>query len=267
MDLDAISRGDAARWVAILPLGAHEQHGPHLPFETDTIIAQTLANAAAKAVRPCIGVTVLPVESTGYSPEHLDYPGTRSASYSSAIERWISIGERLSGFGFRKLLLLNAHGGNSPLTSIVATELRVRHGMLCVATNWTRFGYPDGVIDEEERKFGIHAGDIETSLMLTIRPDLVRLGELANFPSLQADLSEDYVYLRAYGPHAFGWKMQDLNVRGATGNASLATAEKGEKLLAHAVRGIADLLREMDRFDMSLLEKMPIPVDRANDGR
>lgn len=148
-------------------------------------------------------------------------------------------------------MLLNAHGGNSPLLTIVATEARVRFNMLAVATSWTRFGMPADIIQPADKAFDIHAGDIETSVMLAIRPDLVRLEALQDFPSRQAEYARQFTHLRAYGPHAFGWKMSDLNPQGAAGKASLASASKGEAILAHALQGLSELLTDMAKFDVS----------------
>ena len=249
MDRDAILMAETSDWIAVLPLGAHEQHGPHLPFETDSVIAEGIAMRLSEYLEEDIPFTVLPVERVGYSVEHLDYNGSRSLSYDEAIERWISIGKDLSDLGIRKLLLLNAHGGNSSLMSVVATELRVRFNMLCVATSWTRFILPGEVVSNEEKALGIHGGEIETSVMLAFAPELVDMSSANDFSNFQETMTESYKHLRAYGPHAFGWKMQDLNVIGVTGNASAATTEKGEALVAQAVNGLSDLLRDMHSFD------------------
>jgi creatinine amidohydrolase len=231
------SKTNATPEIAVLPLGATEQHGPHLPIETDSIIADGVAERlAARLPRPG-KVTFLPVEEIGYSPEHLDFPGTRSLGYQEAIERWIGIGKRAHDEGIRKFVMLNAHGGNSPLMTIVATELRVRYGMLAVATSWTRFGYPPELVSEQERAIGIHGGFIETSVMLALRPDLVDMDKARDFPSAQIRFARDFTHLRAYGPHAFGWKMGDLSPDGVVGNAAAATAEAGERILEHAVAG------------------------------
>src|SRR5262245_6076077 len=131
--------------IAVLPLGAHEQHGPHLPFETDALIAAGLVERVKSALPDSLSVEFLPVEATGYSIEHIDVDGTRTLPFNEAVERWIGIGEGLARRGIAKLVLLNAHGGNAPLMTIVATELRVRCNMLAVATSWTRFGLPDGL--------------------------------------------------------------------------------------------------------------------------
>lgn len=240
-------------WIAVLPLGAHEGHGPHLPFETDTLIAEGIAARLAAVLPTHLPVTFLPAEPVGYSPEHLDVPGTRSLGYAEAIERWLGIAEDLNRFGIRKLVLLNAHGGNSPLMTIVATEARIRFDMLVVATAWTRFGQPDGWIAAEDKAIDIHGGDIETSVMLALHPDLVRMEKAERFGSRQAEFAARFAHLRAYGPHAFGWKMSDLNPQGVAGDASAATAEKGERLIAHAVRGLVALLEDVAAFDADTL--------------
>ncbi|MBL0371686.1 creatininase family protein [Rhizobium sp. KVB221] len=245
--------GDNTKTIAILPLGAHEYHGPHLPLETDTLIVEGIAERLKAALPADIDAVFLDADPIGYSVEHADREGTRSLSWDKAIEGWIDIAENLASSGIRKLVLLNAHGGNSPLLTIVATEARIRFNMLCVATSWTRFGVPPGVISAEDKAMDIHGGDIETSVMLALHPDKVLLSELKDFPSRQSDFARDYIHLRAYGPHAFGWKMRDLNEDGAAGKASAATAEKGEKLIAHAVTGLVELIDDVAKFDMSIL--------------
>lgn len=248
-----LTANDRRDWIAVLPLGAHEQHGPHLPFETDTIIASGIAGRLAAALPDQLPVTILPVEPIGYSIEHLDVPGTRTLAYAEAVARWLGIAEDLHSKGIRKLVLLNAHGGNSPLLTIVATEARVRFDMLAVATSWTRFGQPEGWITPEAKAIDIHGGDIETSVMLALAPDQVDMTKARAFPSRQSDFATRYRHLRAYGPHAFGWKMSDLNPDGVAGNAAAATAERGEQLLAHAVNGILELLEDVHSFDTATL--------------
>lgn len=238
--------------VLILPLGAHEHHGPHLPFETDTLIAEGITSRVIAALEGD-PVFALPAESVGYSPEHMDFAGSRTLTYRDAIERWCAIGERAAALGLRRMLLLNAHGGNAPLMQIVAQELRVRANLLCVATSWTRFGHPAGIVGVEEKAFGIHGGDIETSVMLALAPERVDMDAARSHPNLQRDLAELYEHLRAYGPHGFGWKMQDLSPSGTAGNAAAGTPEKGEALLDAAMNGIATLIREIRAFDLGLL--------------
>jgi len=249
----SLSPDERAGWIAVLPLGAHEQHGPHLPFDTDTLIAEGIVERLKGALPAGLPVTFLPAEPIGYSIEHMDIEGTKTLTYGEAIHRWLGISGMLHDLGIRKLVLLNAHGGNSPLTAIVSTEARIHFNMLAVATSWTRFGVPDGVIAPEAKAIDIHGGDIETSVMLALHPGKVKMQKAADFPSRQSEFAERFKHLRAYGPHAFGWKMSDLGAAGVAGNASAATAEKGEALIAHSVKGLIELLQDIDAFDASEL--------------
>ena len=249
-----IRAADTSDWIAVLPLGAHEQHGQHLPFETDTIIAKGMACALAERLPEDLPVTFLPAEPVGYSIEHMDFEGSKTFSFDEAVNRWIGIGEKLNAQGIKKMMILNAHGGNSPLMTIVATELRVRFNMLCVATSWTRFIVAGDVVSHEEKAYGIHGGDIETSVVLALAPETVDMDKAENFSNYQETLSQENKHLRAYGPHAFGWKAQDLNVQGVNGDARAATAAKGDALIAQAANGLAELIEEIHRFDVSILQ-------------
>lgn len=240
--------------IAVLPLGAHEQHGPHLPFETDALIADGIARRLAAALPRSQPMLFLKTEPVGYSIEHSHVAGTQTLRFDEAVHRWLSIAEELDRKGIRKLLLLNAHGGNSPLLTIVATEARVRFNMLVVATSWTRFGVPEGVISPEDKSLDIHAGLIETSVMLALHPERVAMDKARHFASRQAEFAARFTHLRAYGPHAFGWTMADLNADGAAGHAGEARADIGEKLIAHAVKGLVELVADMARFDLSLFD-------------
>jgi creatinine amidohydrolase len=241
------------KWIAVLPLGAYEQHGPHLPFETDALIAQGIVSRLKVALPANLPVTFLAVEPVGYSIEHMDVAGTRTLTFDEAVRRWLGIAEQMNNLGIRKFLMLNAHGGNSPLMTIVAIEARARVDMLAGATSWTRFGVPNGLIAPDEKAIDIHGGDIETSVMLALHPEKVDMSKAANFPSRQSEFIERFRHLRAYGPHAFGWKMSDLSPQGVAGNAGAATAEKGERLISHAVEGLVELLEDVDNFDISTL--------------
>lgn len=245
----ALASFERRDWIAVLPLGAHEQHGPHLPFETDRLIVEGIVERVIAALPESLPVTFLPAEPVGYSVEHMNVPGTRTLRYDEAIARWLGIAEKLAGLGIRKLVMLNAHGGNSPLMTIVATEARLRFNMLAVATSWTRFGQPEGWIGAEDKALDIHGGDIETSVMLALRPEKVDMAKARRFPSRQSEFARRFKHLRAYGPHAFGWKMSDLNPEGVAGNAAAATAARGEALIAHAVNGIVELLEDVNAFD------------------
>lgn len=248
------TEADKQQAIAVLPLGATEQHGPHLPFETDTIIAQGVAARAQALLPEGLEVTFLPAEPVGYSPEHLHVTGTKSLAYDEAVNRWIGIGASLAKGGVRRLVFLNAHGGNSPLMTIVATELRLRFKMLAVATSWTRFALPEGLIAPDEKALGIHGGLIETAVMLALRPDLVDMSKARDFASQQSDFIARFKHLRAYGPHAFGWLMRDLSAEGVVGNAAAATPELGNRILDHAAKGFVELLEDVAGFDLTLFD-------------
>lgn len=236
--------------IIILPLGATEQHGPHLPTQTDSLIASELAQRLASA-RP--EVHCLPTQTVGYSVEHSDFEGTISLAFDEAVHTWLAIIKDHVDKGHRKFLLLNAHGGNSPLLTIVATEARIRYNCLVVATSWTRFGLPPSLSDDMDKRIDIHAGAIETSMIMAIAPDQVQRSKCRDFPSKQQDYIAQFKHLRAYGPHAFGWKMQDLNPDGAVGPAHLASADKGEAILSHAATGLLELIDDMLKFDVCTL--------------
>lgn len=255
MEETRISNADTSRWIAVLPLGATEQHGPHLPIETDWIIAEGITKAVLTKLPLTMPVTFLPVEKIGYSIEHTNRPGVQTLSYQEAIERWIGIGKNLNERGIRKFVILNAHGGNSPLMTIVAAELRARFRMLCVATSWTRFGYPAGIISAQEKAFGIHGGEIETSVMLALRPDLVNMAHARDFPSLQYELNKTAKHLRAYGPHAFGWMATDLNPTGVTGHAKQGNPQNGQRMIDYAAQNFVELLHDVQDFDVTRFDR------------
>jgi creatinine amidohydrolase len=251
------ARGDVARWIAVLPVAAVEQHGPHLPLYTDTCIAEGMVRRVVELLPAELPVTFLPVQAVGKSNEHIFSPGTLTAGWETATKLWLEIGVSVRRAGVRKLIVVSSHGGNSPLVDIITRELRVDHGMLAVGTGWSRFGSPEGLFPPEESLYGIHGGDAETSLMLHLRPDLVRMAEAGDFPSHQRSFVAEFSHLRAHGPSQFAWLAQDLNPQGAVGNAAAATAEKGRALVDHRAGGFVELCRDIDAFDVARLWQPP----------
>jgi creatinine amidohydrolase len=239
--------------IAILPVAATEQHGPHLPVMTDTAIAQGMLDLLEQHLPPDLTVLVLPIQSIGKSNEHLLSPGTLSLSAETLQRVLIETCEGVYRAGLRKLVLANSHGGNASVLSTVTRELRVRFGMLAVATHWRWFGLPSGMYDAVEAKHGIHAGDIETSLMLSFRSDLVSMANAKNFVSSAIAMEKEFKHLGPTGTHAFGWIAQDLNVDGGVGDASKATADKGIRTAEYQIDGFIALLRDMTAFSLDRL--------------
>lgn len=253
---------DMARAIAVLPLAATEQHGPHLPLGTDTFIMEgMIAKAAARLPRD-LCVLFLPVQNCGFSIEHADYPGTLTIPHGTLIAAWTALAECVFRTGCRKLILLNSHGGNSPLLNLIAHDLRARLGMFVVLASWRRFGAPDGLFSAKEQAHGIHAGEIETSLMESFRPDLVRMDEAADFPTESAGLEREFNWLRAGRPTGFGWMAQDLSAAGAMGDAAAANAQKGEACADYGATAFIELLQDIDGFDPARLKEGPLSSDR-----
>src|SRR3954447_2151268 len=176
-----VARQDAARWIAVLPLAATEQHGPHLPLRTDVLIAQAYLARVRQLLPMRLPATFLPVEEIGISTEHADYPGTLTLSPEEALRNWLALGESVARAGIRKLVMVSSHGGNSAAMTIVAQQLRAKHGLLAVTTGWSRFGAPEGLFSPQELRHGVHGGAVETSIMLARYRDHVRKQALANF--------------------------------------------------------------------------------------
>jgi creatinine amidohydrolase len=258
MTWQEVAGGDTLRWIAVLPLAAVEQHGPHLPLGVDAYIGEAYLARVQEMLPGDLPVTFLPVQRVGVSAEHLSFPGTLTLSPATAIAAWTELGESLARAGLRKLLLVTSHGGNVAAMELVARDLRVRLGMLAVTVGWHRFGYPDGVFSAEEKKHGIHGGDIETSLMLAAKPDTVRMNEAHNATPATIAMAREFKWLGAYRPAGFAWMTQDINATGAIGDATLASAGKGEAALARGAQAFVELLREIDRFDLARLREGPL---------
>jgi creatinine amidohydrolase len=246
---------DATKSVAVLPLGATEQHGPHLPLAVDRVLVDGIVESALPLVAPDLPVLVLPTQAVGYSPEHAAFHGTLTLPYEVVLATWIAMGEGVARAGVRKLLLFNAHGGQASLMDIAARELRDR-GLIVYGCNWWNLPLGDavnGLFTPHEHRFGVHGGEIETSLMLALQAGCVTMAQAQDFASTSKDRAARFPILGNGHSAKLGWHMQDYNPQGAAGNARAATAEKGRAVLQAAARQLAALVQEISELPLSTL--------------
>ena len=257
IDWTSIDAATAARWIAVMPLGATEQHGPHLPLETDVMIGEAYLARVRELLPDTSPATFLPIQRIGISTEHIDFAGTLTLSTEAALKDWMALGESVARAGVKKLVMVTSHGGNSAAMTLVAQDLRAYHGMLAVTTSWFRFGVPEGLFPEEELRHGIHGGAVETSIMLARYPDTVRKDAIADFHPTSIAMEKKFRWLSAHRPVPFAWQTQDLHESGAVGDATKASADKGEQLLDHGARAFCELLDDVDKFDPELFRRRP----------
>ena len=234
--------------VAVMALGAIEQHGPHLPLATDLIIAEGLRDAALKSLSPKRPFLVLPSLAIGASHEHGNFAGTLSLTADQAVGVIRSVGESIHRAGIKRLVLINAHGGNHAVMTLAALDLRRRLGLLVVKASYLRFDPPEGVIAAEELRQGLHGGQAETAIMLYLAPDQVRIDQVRDFPSVAESHRSDV--LGPEHPAAWAWLAEDLNPAGVVGRASQATAELGKRLVAHYGNLLSRVLAEAGEWEV-----------------
>jgi creatinine amidohydrolase len=242
---------DAERFVAILPVGAVEQHGPHLPIRVDAAINAGIIARMVELMPADCAALVLPMMSIGKSDEHSAFPGTLTLSHETLARVWFELGESVHRAGIRKILFLNSHGGQPQLLEIVCRDLRVKLGMFAVSTMWPRLIDMDDLFGPDENRHGIHGGQSETSVMLHLHPDLVQMERAEDFVPLSVQIERESKILRPEGAVSFGWQTQDLHPKGACGNATKATADLGRLTVERAAARLLVLIDEISNYPLS----------------
>lgn len=255
-------RLDPSRTVAILPVAAIEQHGPHLPLSVDADLLQGILASAGAYLGAGQPVYVLPAQTVGLSPEHERFAGTLTLRPETLIHLWCDIGASVARAGVRKMLIFNSHGGHAGVMEVVGRELRARHDLLVYSASWFNLPLLDEhghdlnqQIDPHEHRFGIHAGQVETSMMMALRPDTVRLDQARDFPSTSQIRAERWAILGNGRSAKMAWQMQDYNPSGAVGNAAAASADLGNSLIRAAGRSLAALLQEFSELPLDTLRQ------------
>ena len=249
-----------AQAVAVLPVAATEQHGPHLPVSVDTTLVNGVVDASLPHLPADLPILFLPTQQIGKSNEHVRFPGTLTLSAQTIINLWMDIGRSVARSGIKKLVLLNSHGGQASIMDIVARDLRTEHDVIVYSTNWYNLPLGDavmGLFPAEEHRFGIHAGDMETSMMLALREKFVDMKFAQNFRSTSQDRAAKYPILGNGTSAKLGWQMQDYNAMGAAGNAAAASAAKGHALINAAGLQLANLLKEVSDLSLLTLKSSP----------
>lgn len=252
----AMASGLAEQTVAVLPVAATEQHGPHLPLQVDAALLRGVIDAALPLLPAGLPVLFLPPQEVGLSTEHLSYPGTLTFSPATLIALWCELGACVARAGVKKLLLFNGHGGNVSTMDIVARELRQRHGLLVYSASWFSLPLPEAVggqFSAEEHRFGIHGGEIETSMMLHLAPATVHMERAQAWRSSSQDRAERYAILGNGRSAKMGWAIEDYHPAGAVGRANAATAEKGRAVVQAAAQALAALLQELHDLPLDTL--------------
>jgi creatinine amidohydrolase len=244
---------DFCRTVVILPIGATEQHGPHLPVSVDATINEAIIRRAVERLEPTADVLILPALRIGKSDEHLAFPGTLAISGETLRCVWLDIARSVARAGVKRLILFNSHGGQMALMDIACRDIRIELGMLAVGCSWFRVTPVEDLFSSHEIEHGIHGGDIETSVMLAARPERVSIDKAEDFVPLTVAIAQSGSPLTAEGRVGFGWQAQDLHRAGVAGNAANATSEKGEAIIERAAAGLIGLIAAARDFDLAHL--------------
>ncbi len=235
---------DKTHACVVLPIGAVEQHGPHLPVLTDTLLVEHTLNAALERLPVAAQVWRLPVLSYGKSNEHLGFPGTFTLSAATLMATLRDLGSSVKASGFSRLVFINSHGGNRATLEIMARDLHSELGLMVFNLNPGAL-VPDPIETPAlEQQFGIHAGDWETSLVLALEPQWVKFDRAdRSFP----DFPQGAVTLTASGA-GVAWLTRDWSSSGTFGDATMASAERGNARFEPIVARLTEVLEQICTF-------------------
>ena len=254
---------DPARTVAVLPVAATEQHGPHLPLSVDSdLLEGILARTRLPAEAPIYRLPSLPV---GLSPEHAAFEGTLNLQASTALALWGDVAASVARSGVRKLVIFNTHGGHTGLMDVAAREWRLRHGLLVYSISWFNLPLRDlygedvmATVSPHEQRFGVHAGQVETAMMLALHPERVRMDRAATFESSSERRAQACPILGNGRSAKMAWAIQDYHPSGAVGDAAAATADLGHALLDAAAQALGQALLEVSSLPLGTVQSGPL---------
>jgi len=235
--------------VVALPVASIEQHGPHLPLYTDSLIVEEVVKRTLAQLPDDFPLWLLPLLSYGRSNEHAGFSGTVTLTSETLVRVLKEIGDSVAHSGFRRFAIINGHGGNTEIIDFVIRDIREQTGLMVFALHlYLRVAVPAEGLTEGEQVYGIHAGDVETSIMLSCRPEQVRQERVPTGLPEQLEKMKAPPFM---GPLTFAWLTRDLTDNGVLGDASLATAEKGERFLSAAAQETAALLKRIVDFEFA----------------
>lgn len=241
------SMADKANVVILQPIGSIEQHGPHLPLIVDAAIATAVTGKALAQLDVNIPAYSLPTIYYGKANEHWHFPGTITLSSQTLMAVLMELGESLYRAGFRKLAFINGHGGQPQILEMIARDLHQKYEGFSVFPLfvWRVPNVAPDLLTPKELELGIHAGDAETSLLLSLLPDQVKMNQaVCEYPQ---GLPENSL-LSMEGNLPFAWVTRDLTQSGVLGDATVATREKGDRILESLVNSWVRVIEDLYKF-------------------
>jgi creatinine amidohydrolase len=236
----------SASSVIVLPVGAIEQHGPHLPLSTDLLIADALCDRVVAERGDELDLWLLPPLAFTKSNEHHWAPGTVWLSATTFLAVLDDIGRSLATLPAKRLVFVNGHGGNSAILQVANRDIRLAHGLMTFLMHPRQPRDSGGESDADELGMGVHGGRDETAMVLHLRPDLVDMSLAVRSIPEEMDERE---HVKFGGSVPFGWLSDDLAAAGHIGDPTLATAEIGKTLVDGAVQLLGDQMAEVASFE------------------